>query len=102
MSETSDKATLWWQHIEGWRSSGLTRQAYCRANQLSYSRFGYWLRRFRARANSVGDVSLVPVCISTSSMGTPSSTFLQLAMCRIEIPVHTDTAYVRSLVEALS
>jgi hypothetical protein len=102
MSKTSDKATLWWQHIESWRSSGLTQQAYCQANQLSYPSFGYWLKRFRARTNSMSDVSLVPVCISTSSMNTPSNIFLQLAMCRIEIPVYTDTAYVRSLVEALS
>jgi hypothetical protein len=102
MSKTSDKATLWRQHIEGWRNSGLTQQAYCRENQLSYPSFGYWLKRFRARANAVSDVSLVPVCISTSSMNTPSNIFLQLAICRIEIAVYTDIAYVRSLVEALS
>lgn len=96
----SDKVTFWHHHIDQWRSSGFTQKAYCQAQQLSYANFGYWLKRFRART-SVDDLQLVPVHINTA-ITTQSNIYLQLAVCRIELPIYTDTTYVRDLVEALS
>jgi hypothetical protein len=46
--ETSQTREQYWQaQIEAWRASGQSQQAFCRANDLNYPRFGYWLRKFR-------------------------------------------------------
>lgn len=43
-----DIRTQYWQEqIEAWQASGQTQQAFCKANDLNYPRFGYWLRKFR-------------------------------------------------------
>ena len=46
-AEPEALASYWLQQIEAWQSSGQTQQAYCKTNDLSYHRFGYWLRKFR-------------------------------------------------------
>ena len=46
--ESSETREQYWQtQIEAWRASGQSQQAFCRANDLNYPRFGYWLRKFR-------------------------------------------------------
>ena len=37
----------WRDQIDAWQSSGQSQQAFCRAHNLSYTRFGYWMRKFR-------------------------------------------------------
>ncbi|MGB5300889.1 MAG: hypothetical protein WBN48_19385, partial [Thiogranum sp.] len=59
------------QQIEAWQSSGQTQQAYCKANELSYHRFGYWRRKFRQQspeAQSQKGSGFVPVTHSSHSV----------------------------------
>ena len=49
-SEAESLARYWLQQIEAWQSSGQTQQAYCKTNELSYHRFGYWRRKFRRQS----------------------------------------------------
>ncbi|RDH94586.1 MAG: hypothetical protein DIZ77_00410, partial [endosymbiont of Seepiophila jonesi] len=46
-AESEALASYWQQQIEAWQSSGQTQQAYCKANELSCHRFGYWRRKLR-------------------------------------------------------
>lgn len=41
------RAQYWRAQIDAWQASGQTQQAFCKANDLNYPRFGYWLRKFR-------------------------------------------------------
>ena len=100
MSQIADKVIFWQQHLDQWKHSELTQKSYCYAHELSYAQFKYWLKRLRAKA-SVNDVQMLPVRISPS-VATQSNICLHLLSCRIELPVYTDTAYVRDLVQALS
>ena len=43
-------AEHWRQHIEAWKASGQSQSEFCRANELSYHRFGYWQRKLRPEA----------------------------------------------------
>jgi hypothetical protein len=44
----SDARTQYWEEqIQSWKASGQSQQAFCRANDLNYARFGYWLRKLR-------------------------------------------------------
>jgi len=42
---TAPLATYWQQQIQAWERSGQSQTAYCRSNELSYHRFGYWRRK---------------------------------------------------------
>ena len=46
-AESEALASYWLQQIEAWQSSGQPQHAYCKANKLSYHRFGYWRRKHR-------------------------------------------------------
>jgi hypothetical protein len=38
-------AVQWWQHVESWRSSGLSQAAYCRQHGLNAKSFSRWIRK---------------------------------------------------------
>mgnify|MGYP006865118633 CR=1 FL=1 len=40
------KRALWKQHIENWRSSGLTQKDFCLQHELKPHQFTYWKKRF--------------------------------------------------------
>ncbi|MGD8914181.1 MAG: hypothetical protein PVJ68_15775 [Candidatus Thiodiazotropha sp.] len=44
-SATQALSHQWRQHIEDWRNSGLTQQAFCRDRNLSYHKFHYWRKK---------------------------------------------------------
>ena len=69
-AESEALASYWQQQIAAWQSSGQTQQAYCKTNDLSYHRFGYWLRKFRRQsqeAQSQKGSGFVPVTHSATS-----------------------------------
>ena len=44
----SETLTAFWQEqIDAWKASGQSQKAFCKAHDLNYPRFGYWLRKFR-------------------------------------------------------
>ena len=68
-AESEALASYWLQQIEAWQSSGQTQQAYCKTNELSYHRFGYWRRKFRQQsqeAQSQKGSGFVPVTHSAT------------------------------------
>ena len=78
-AESEALASYWLQQIEAWQSSGQTQQAYCKTNELSYHRFGYWSRKFRRQsqeAQSQKGSSFVPV----THPATSQSAGLSLAL----------------------
>ena len=67
-AEPEALASYWQQQIAAWQSSGQTQQAYCKTNDLSYHRFGYWLRKFRRQAQEAqSQKGFVPVTHSAIS-----------------------------------
>ena len=63
-------ASYWLQQIEAWQSSGQTQQAYCKTNDMSYHRFGYWRRKFLQQSQEVQSrkgSGFVPVTHSATS-----------------------------------
>jgi hypothetical protein len=49
--EVEEKRRYWKQHLDTWRTSGLTQVEYCRRYDLSRFRFQYWKRRFQESAS---------------------------------------------------
>ena len=85
-AESEALASYWLQQIEAWQSSGQTQQAYCKINELSYHRFGYWRRKFRQQSQEVrsqkgsGFVPVTPSAATQSaglSLAFPSGLVLR-------------------------
>lgn len=56
------KPKQWRQHVESYRSSGLTRKAYCERNQIKESTFGYWCKKMKRTEQGL-DKCLEPMWI---------------------------------------
>ena len=72
-SESPDTREQYWRtQIDAWQASGHSQQAFCKANDLNYPRFGYWLRKFR-RGGQVAELrrasGFVPVVAASIGGG---------------------------------
>lgn len=60
---------FWAGHVEAWRSSGLTRDAYCRRHGVSMSSLVRWARKLAGSGQ--GPAGFLPVAVaSTSAVGS--------------------------------
>ncbi|NLJ42891.1 MAG: hypothetical protein GX431_04470 [Bacteroidales bacterium] len=50
--------------IEKWQESGKTQQAFCQEHELTFTKFYYWLKRYR---RGIDESSFLPVEISPGS-----------------------------------
>ena len=66
---TLPRQQFWSQHIDAWRSSGLSQAAYCREHQLRPNQLTYWKRRL-----------FTPPEVAQSQSNTPHSTFVPLSL----------------------
>ena len=46
-TNTISKREVWRAYIDDWRASGLSQREWCRKNNQSVKKFGYWVRKFR-------------------------------------------------------
>lgn len=47
--ERQRREAFWREQVEHWKQSGATQTGFCKANNLVYHRFVYWLHKFEAR-----------------------------------------------------
>ncbi|MCP4607538.1 MAG: hypothetical protein GY845_02320 [Planctomycetes bacterium] len=97
------KRAYWKQHIESWRSSGMTQSAYCRHHELKSHQFVYWKKRF---VQTDSGITFVPVKIRRSSSSpsdiNPSSIGLVMGGdLKIEVMPDFDPRFLRRLITTL-
>ncbi len=95
----------WRDHIEAWRDSGLTQQAYCAREGLTVASLQRWRRIFREEAAGSAEApapkGLIPVrLVSESPSGSGLAVVVNDAL-RIEVAPGFDGATLRQLVAAL-
>jgi hypothetical protein len=93
--------TYWKQHIENWRTSGLTQADYCRQHELKNYRFTYWKKRFVPADTGI---TFIPLKIRGNLPAAPSSSSLRLIMDKdlaIEIQPDFDPRLLRRLIATL-
>jgi len=64
-STTRYSSTEKQQLVERWKQSGLSRQAFCLQNKLSYHALHYWTRTDRQRKDAEGSV-FIPIKVQPS------------------------------------
>jgi hypothetical protein len=73
----------WRQHIEEWRNSGLSQQAFCRDRNLSYHQFHYWRKKLALATvdeTPLRSSALVPVTYTSPSPDTGLSVHLPIGI----------------------
>ena len=109
MKQDQEKLSYWQAHIQGWRSSGLTQEAYCVREQLKRSTFDYWRSRIALEAANQRSspaataprATLVPVQVENAADHTPlvlkNATGWQLLL-----PASTSTDRLAALLKSLT
>jgi len=65
MRANPETRNRWLQHIEDFKSSGLTRKAYCEERQINVSTFDYWREKLSpSEKRKTRESSWIPVKIS--------------------------------------
>jgi hypothetical protein len=100
MNSDPEKTNYWRQHVEAVKSSGLTRKAYCEANQIKKSSFDYWCHKLsylkrKANGKETGWIP-VQVCEDTSS-----GIELRIRRMTIAIKPGFDQALLNELLRAI-
>jgi len=64
--ERESRVRYWTQHIEVWKSSGLSQRAYCEREGIAVSTLQWWCRRLRGSGHSDAP-RFVPVAVEPIS-----------------------------------
>jgi hypothetical protein len=81
MKANSERAKYWRQQVESFQASGMTRTAYCEANQIRLNTLDYWRKKFNAPEKK-NETGWMPIKIAEDN-----STGIDLQIGRITIAV---------------
>jgi len=84
-SSRQETQTYWKNHFLAYKTSGLSKTAYCNQNQLSSQSFSYWIRKLSAsspqKINDMPSDDFLPVRIQPDSLSRSENKVL----CILEI-----------------
>ncbi len=63
----------WQKHLEAWRQSTLTQDAYCESQGLSIKTFYRWHRKEKEAMAAKSALTLVPISVGAPPAGLPSN-----------------------------
>lgn len=97
MGDRQLRRAFWLGHVGTWRSSGLTRTAYCVRHDLKLATFAYWVGREK-KAEALP--AWVPVAVAEAAQGGT------LVLCspggwRLEVPMGASPDWGASLLARL-
>jgi hypothetical protein len=69
MATKTQKRELMFSLIESWKASGQNQHEFCKANNLAYSGFHYWYKKYREGKASNGPTDFVPVHLGHPGAG---------------------------------
>lgn len=103
MQANSLSKNAWFVHVAKWRSSKLTRAAYCTQHGLKLRSFIYWINQSKtAKANTPTGITLVPAKIKIS---TPNPTEHLVLRCpngsTLSLPTNTPANWLGALLGQL-
>ena len=97
-------AAQWHDHVEQWRTSGLTRSAYCQKQGIRIHALGYWIVRHRSPPTSGEPLTLVPTKVITDKAANERPTELVLYCpngSQLHLPASTPAAWLGALLSHL-
>jgi hypothetical protein len=90
----------WKNHIERWRSSGLSQAAYCRQQGLNANTFAGHLRDVRLH-ESAPSPALIPVEIQPAPVASAGMVLHHASGHRLELPATVSPRWLAELLQCL-
>lgn len=103
----ADQETIrhWQKHVEGFKASRLTREAYSKKNGIQVYRLDYWRRRFSRMSQNLADRPAeqrwVPLKIADEPIEKNSHIDLWIGRVRIEIKQGFDSRLLAEVLKTI-
>lgn len=97
------KAEQWQQHIEAYRTSGLTRKAYCRKHWLNIHQLDYWRKRLNRSFEgkpSTNKNDFIQVQVEKDTLPGPCIR-LHIGEVSVEVPARFDPLHLKNILQVL-
>ena len=105
MANVNEKVIQYWQqHVEGFKTSGLTREAYSKENGIRVYQLDYWRRKLSRRKKTPATISTkqwVPVKISDEPIEKDSHVDLWIGQVRVAIRPGFDARLLAEVLRAI-
>jgi hypothetical protein len=101
---TQEKIQYWQRHVEEFKVSGLTRDAYSKKNRIRVYQLDYWRKKVSRKEKapeSIAAKQWVPVKISDEPAGNDSNIDLWIGLIRIEVRKGFDSRLLIELIRAV-
>jgi hypothetical protein len=99
-----EKIQYWQQQVEGFKSSGLTREAYSKENGIRVYQLDYWQRKISRRKKAPATISAkqwVPVKISDEPIEKDSHVDLWIGRVRVAIRPGFDSRLLAEILRVI-
>ena len=107
------KRIQWRNHIQNWKASGMSQNAYCKAHDIKPNQLWYWSRKFEQDESTTSDApvfkhpdlassAFIPVHAASSTTPSPSFTLELPNGIRLHDFLHVPLEQLQALVRALS
>lgn len=93
---------FWLQHVNQWKESNLSQQAYCNQARISYSSFGYWRKQILLESGEIKPRQFLPVEVKSSQSDKSDSIKVKLNTGNIVcIPINIGIPDIAKLIRLL-
>jgi transposase-like protein len=94
----------WLSHIEQWRLSGLSREAYCRQHDLKSHTLTYWINKYKVpEEKSTASLTLVPAKLSTPTSPAANGLLLRCPNgSTLSLPVTVSPTWLAQVLRQLT
>ena len=98
MTTKSEKQQAMFSKIESWKNSGQSQQDFCKTENLAYSGFHYWYKKYRGQQATRALPSFVPVHIKSMQSGScPMAELIFPDGRRVNFYQSIDASFLRTL-----
>ena len=97
------KAERWRQHIDAYRTSGLTRKAYCRKHRLNIHQMDYWRKRLKQAPSVLNPQRKNGFVRIQVKEDIPQDSCIKLCVGQVsvEVSVGFDPVHLKNILQAL-
>ena len=97
------KTERWKVHVEAYRTSGMTRKAYCRQHRLNIYRLDYWRKKLNRASEvkpSIKENDFIQVQVE-KDIHPGSCIKLHIGEVSVEVPDGVDPMHLKNVLQAL-
>ena len=97
MTTKAEKQQAMFAMIETWKVSGQNQHVFCQSQDIAYSGFHYWYKKYREQHQEEGLSSFVPIRVKNMATGSVVTELILPDGRRLSFYQSVDASYLRAL-----